>query len=62
MRHATGFAIFLLATATPAFAAPGDAPPRITVGGSGQVFTPPDLATIGYTVRGEGATSDAAVA
>ena len=61
MRQATAFATFLLATTAPALAAPGD-PPRITVGGSGQVFTPPDLATISYTVRGEGETSDAAVA
>jgi len=61
MRQIAGFALFLLVTAAPAFAASGD-PPRISVGGSGQVFTPPDLATIGYTVRGEGETSDAAVA
>lgn len=63
MRHIAGSAILLLlATTTPALAAPADGPPRITVGGSGQVFTPPDLATISYTVRGEGETSDAAVA
>lgn len=62
MRQVTGFALFLLATTTPALAAPDAAPPHITVGGSGQVFTPPDLATISYTVRGEGVTSDDAVA
>jgi uncharacterized protein len=65
MRSAAGFAIFLFVTTTapaPALAAPADGPPRISVGGSGQVFTPPDLATINYTVRGEGDTSDAAVA
>jgi uncharacterized protein YggE len=35
--------------------------PRIVVDGYGEVKTPPDLAIIGYTVRGEGATSDDAV-
>lgn len=62
MRQVPAFATFLLATAAPALAAPDNGPPRITVGGSGQVFTPPDLATINYTVRGEGETNDAAVA
>jgi uncharacterized protein YggE len=62
MRHATRFVTLLLAAATPALAAAADGPPRIVVGGSGRVFTPPDLATISYTVRGEGDTSDAAVA
>jgi uncharacterized protein YggE len=62
MRQVAGFALFLLATTAPALATPDNGPPRISVGGSGQVFTPPDLATIGYTVRGEGETSDVAVA
>jgi uncharacterized protein YggE len=35
--------------------------PRIVVDGFGQVKTPPDVAIIDYTARGEGATSDAAV-
>lgn len=35
--------------------------PRIAVAGSGSVFTPPDLAVIGYSVHGEGTSSDAAV-
>jgi len=35
--------------------------PRIVVDGYGEVRTPPDLAIITYTVRGEGATSDDAV-
>jgi uncharacterized protein YggE len=35
--------------------------PRIVVGGFGEVKTPPDVATIGYMVRGEGTTSDEAV-
>lgn len=36
-------------------------PPRISVTGQGSVFTPPDLAVIGYSVHGEGAGSDDAV-
>ena len=36
-------------------------PPRIEVTGYGEVKTPPDVATITYTVRGEGQTSDDAV-
>jgi uncharacterized protein YggE len=35
--------------------------PRIVVDGYGEVKTPPDLATIEYTIRGEGSTSDDAV-
>jgi uncharacterized protein YggE len=35
--------------------------PRLVVDGHGEVKTPPDLAVIGYTVRGEGSTSDDAV-
>jgi hypothetical protein len=35
--------------------------PRIIVDGYGEVKTPPDLAIITYTVRGEGVTSDNAV-
>lgn len=35
--------------------------PRIIVDGYGEVKTPPDLAIITYTVRGEGAASDDAV-
>jgi uncharacterized protein YggE len=35
--------------------------PRIIVEGYGEVKTPPDLAVITYTVRGEGRTSDDAV-
>lgn len=38
-----------------------DAPPRIIVAGTGVASTPPDRATVEYSVRGEGATSDAAV-
>jgi uncharacterized protein YggE len=62
MRQVTGFAIFLLATAAPALAAPDAGPPRIIVSGSGTVFTPPDVATLSFSVRGEGETSDGAVA
>jgi uncharacterized protein YggE len=36
--------------------------PRIMVSGNGSVSTPPDTAVIGYSVRGEGTTSDEAVA
>jgi uncharacterized protein YggE len=35
--------------------------PRIIVDGYGEVRTPPDLAVVTYTLRGEGATSDDAV-
>lgn len=35
--------------------------PRIVVDGYGEIKTPPDLATITYTVRGEGSSSDSAV-
>jgi len=34
--------------------------PTITVAGTGSVQTPPDTATLSFTVRGEGATPDAA--
>ena len=36
-------------------------PSRIEVGGSGEVKYMPDVATISYSIRGEGATSDDAV-
>lgn len=56
--------IWLLATtllAAPAIAA--DEPtPRISVSGTGSVKTPPDLAVVAFSVRGEGTTSDQAVA
>jgi len=38
------------------------APSRIVVEGFGSVETPPDIASISYSVRGEGASSDAATA
>lgn len=50
----------LLATSAASLAADLP-PPRITVSGAGSVRTPPDIATIDYSVRGEGASSDAAV-
>ena len=57
--------ILALATAGPAFAQPATAqsvePPRISVVGTGTVKNAPDRATIEYSVRGEGTTSDAAV-
>ncbi|SEK44579.1 hypothetical protein SAMN05216382_0424 [Sphingomonas palmae] len=40
----------------------GDTPtPQISVAGTGSVFTPPDVATVTWTVHGEGPTSDAAL-
>ncbi|WP_375381726.1 SIMPL domain-containing protein [uncultured Sphingomonas sp.] len=51
----------LLAIPTPALAAPDDTP-RISVSATASVQTPPDRATIQYTVHGEGASSDEAVA
>lgn len=62
MRVSAAFATLLLTTTAPAMAGDAGGPPRITVGGSGTVFTPPDLATISFSVRGEGEMSDAAVA
>lgn len=56
----TALALTAILAATPALAA-DDVTPRITVSGTGSVRTPPDRATVEYTVRGEGATSDAAV-
>lgn len=47
------------AAAVPAQIAPER--PRIIVDGYGEVKTMPDVATISYTLRGEGATSDEAV-
>ena len=47
--------------ASPALAAE-PAPSRIVVEGFGTVETPPDIAAISYSVRGEGASSDAATA
>src|ERR1700712_2787820 len=35
--------------------------PQILVSATGTAKTPPDMATIGFTLRGEGATSDEAV-
>jgi len=42
-------------------ASPGTEPSQIVVQGSGSVKTPPNIATVSYDVRGEGATSDAAI-
>lgn len=56
-----------LAAGQVAFAAPQagfqllPVPSRIEVSGSGEVKYMPDVATIGYTIRGEGPTSDDAV-
>ncbi|WP_174298200.1 SIMPL domain-containing protein [Sphingomonas bacterium] len=47
--------------ATPVFAGPDDSP-HISVAATASVQTPPDRATIEYAVRGEGATSDMAIA
>jgi len=44
-----------------ASAQPAPDQPRIVVDGYGEVKTVPDVATIGFTIRGEGATSDDAV-
>lgn len=52
--------LFLLLATTPAAAE--DVSPRISVMGSATVSTPPDRAQIAFTVHGEGATSDEAVA
>lgn len=51
--------LLLIAIAAPALA--DTPPPRISVTGTGSVFTPPDLAIIAYTIHGEGPTADAAV-
>lgn len=51
--------IFVLAAAM--LQAPPDAPPRIVVEGNGTVKTPPNIATITYSVRGEGKTNDEAL-
>ena len=54
--------LLILLAAVPAPAAAADRPPpRITVTGSASVATPPDVATVGYSVHGEGATPDAAL-
>lgn len=51
--------IFVLAAAMLQVAP--DAPPRIVVEGNGTVKTPPNIATITYSVRGEGKTNDEAL-
>jgi len=57
MMLACGFA----AVAVSATAQTPDQKPTIIVDGYGEVKTMPDVATISYTLRGEGTTSDAAV-
>ena len=54
--------LVVTALATPALAQPEIDPPRrtIQVVGIGKVSTPPDVATIAYSVVGEGSTADAA--
>lgn len=51
---------FAIAMSTFIAAANPVVPPRIAVIGHGVVKTPPDVAILSFTVRGEGATSDAA--
>lgn len=53
------FVVALVATPSTAQVGRADAP-RIQVVGHGSVRTPPDVATISYTLRGEGRTSDEA--
>ncbi|MEQ7873189.1 SIMPL domain-containing protein [Sphingomonas sp. ASV193] len=50
-----------LLASSPAFAQDIDKVPSILVSGHGEVKTDPDQAVIGYTLRGEGATSDDAL-
>ncbi len=53
----------LIATATAAAAQTDPTPsPQILVSATGMVRTAPDMVTLGFTVRGEGATSDEATA
>jgi uncharacterized protein YggE len=54
-------AALLLAAPAPAMAQEGPLPPRIVVLGTSTVRTPPDTASLSFHIRGEGATSDAAV-
>ena len=49
-----------LVAASPAVAQPTQ-PSQILVSATGTARTPPDMVTIGFTLRGEGATSDEAV-
>ena len=60
MRHWPILAI--LATLPAPVLAQSDRPPAIVVIGLGSVETPPDMATLGFNVRGEGATADEATA
>lgn len=59
MRHAA-IGLALLVSGAGAQAADAPAPPSITVEGIGQVETMPDVATISFSIRGEGAVADAA--
>ncbi|MEI6640443.1 MAG: SIMPL domain-containing protein [Novosphingobium sp.] len=53
--------LLVLASAAPVPPMAPVPPSQIEVSGKGKVATPPEIATIAYTVRGEGATSDDAV-
>lgn len=50
----------MLAASAAAAEEPANHPSTIVVLGVGEVETPPDIATLAFSVRGEGATSDAA--
>jgi uncharacterized protein YggE len=54
-------ALFAAAQANPGWSQAAPEPPKIIVDGYGEVKTAPDLATIAYSLRGEGRTSDEAV-
>jgi uncharacterized protein YggE len=49
-----------LALAPSAWAADDSKTPRIVIVGSGRAMTPPDLAELGFTIRGEGPKPDSA--
>jgi len=60
MQNVSVWVFAMVAATSPAIAAPAAAPPHIVVVGYGSVRTDPDIANLAFTIRGEGATSDAA--
>lgn len=61
MRLAAIATALVLSTPVAAAQLGSDGPRSITVDGTGRVMTMPDVATISYTLRGEGVTSDEAL-
>lgn len=60
LRPVSFWALTAFCASTSAFAAPPAEAPRIVVVGRGTIKTDPDVASLTFSIRGEGSTSDAA--